>query len=157
MHAFDGMDGTKWSFSVNYGIVQQVLEETGFKLTDLFYDPKAAGELLGDPFRWLRVMFATLKPQATAAGKTFDDFLAGIDDTVLAKATDALLEAVIDFFQEPRRTLVRRALQKYRTESERLTSAATLLAERRLEEIDMAAIISQTHTSSDSSSPASAA
>lgn len=157
MHSFEGIDGTKWSFAVHYGIVQQVLEETGFKLTDLFYDPKAASDLLSDPFRWLKVMFATLRPQATAAGKTFEDFLAGMDDTVLAKATDALLEAVIDFFQEPRRTLVRRALQKYRSESERLTTAATLVAEKRLEEMDMAAIIAQTLTSSDSSSPASAA
>ncbi len=157
MHSFEAIDGTKWSFAISYGTVQQVLEDTGFKLTDLFYDNKAAAPILGDAFQFLRVMFSALKPQAKQLGKSFEDFLAGMDDTVLAKATDALLEAVVDFFHEPRRTLVRRALEKYRSESERLTSAATLVAEKKLEEMDVAAIIVQTLTSSDSSSPASAA
>lgn len=157
MHSFETIDGTKWSFAISYGTVQQVLDDTGFKLTDLFYDNKAAAAVLGDAFQWMKVLFAALKPQATQMGKSFEDFLAGMDDTVLATATDALLEAVVDFFREPRRTLVRRALEKYRSESARLTTAATLAAEKKLEEIDMGAIIAQTLTSSDSSSPANAA
>lgn len=157
MHSFESLDGTRWTFSITYGTVKSVLDATGFKLTDLFYDEKASAPILADGFELMRVMYAALKPQADQLGKSFDDFLAGMDDTVLGRAADALLEALTDFFREPRRTLVRRALEKYKTASARLTSAGILAAEKRLEEIDFERLLSQTHTSSDSSSPASAA
>ena len=155
MHSFDTLDGARWSFAITYGTVKHVLDETGFRLTDLF-DPKAAAKVLGDPFEFMRVMYAAVQSQEKQ-GKSFDDFLRGFDDTVLASATNALLEAIIDFFQEPRRTIARRGLERVKTETERLTGVATRAAEEKLKAMDVAEIISQTLTSSDSSSPASVA
>ena len=157
MHSFQTLDGTTWSFAITYGTVKQVLDDTGFKLTDLFYDDKASAAVLEDGFAFMRVMFSALKPQAQQHGKSFEDFLAGVDDTVLAKAADAMLEALTDFFREPRRTLVRRALEKYKSASEQLMSAGIQLAEKKLEEIDFQTLLCQTHTNSASSSPVNAA
>jgi hypothetical protein len=155
MHAFDAVDGTRWSFTITYGTVKTVLDDTGLKLTDLFFDNAASAAILDDNFKLMEVMFSALKPQAAQLGKSFEDFLAGMDDTVLAKAVDALLEALTDFFREPRRTMVRRALERYRIASERLTTAGTLAVEKELDRIDFEQLIVRTHTSSASSSPAS--
>lgn len=157
MHSFETIDGTRWSFTITYGTIKTVLDDTGLKLTDIFFDSSVSAAILADNFKLMEIMFSALKPQAAELGKSFEDFLAGMDDTVLAKAADALLEALTDFFREPRRTMVRRVLEEFRSANERLISDGTRLVEKEMEGIDFDKLVAQTHTSSASSSPASVA
>lgn len=154
---FTALDGVEWTFRITMGTVKTVLDETGVKLTDLFYDEKAVAPIVADTFKMLEVMFSALKPQASASGCDFDRFLSTIDGEVMEKANNALLEALTDFFHGPRRNLIRRATQRFKQESERLLNEDIRAAEKAIDQMDMSRFIRQTHTNSGSSLPEHAA
>jgi hypothetical protein len=154
---FATLDGVEWTFRITYGSVKSVLDQTGFKLTDLFFDQKASEEVTGDGFRMLEIIYAALKPQADEKGISIDRFLAAVDGDVLERASLALLEALTDFFPHPRRTIVRRALDRYHREKERLTSGVIHAIEKEIDAMSLEQPPPLTHTSSATSSPASAA
>ncbi len=107
MKAFKTTDGTEWQVVVNVATIKRCMDDTGLRLTDLFASEAKIGEFFADDVRFCEVLFSVIRPQADAAGKTLDDFLAGIDGTVIEKAVEALLAEVADFFQEPRKGLIK--------------------------------------------------
>ena len=157
MKTFKTTDGTAWQVVVNVGTIKRVHDDTGLRLTDLFASAEKIGAFFADDVRFCEVLFSTIRPQAEAAGKTLDDFLAGIDGTVIEGAVEALLAEVADFFQEPRKGLLKKMLVKYQAAHEKLTTEGVLAAEKKIEETDFETLLRQTLTSSASSSPASAA
>jgi hypothetical protein len=157
MKTFKTTDGTAWQVVVNVGTIKRVQDDTGLRLTDLFASAEKIGAFFADDVRFCEVLFSTIRPQAEAAGKTLDDFLAGIDGTVIEGAVEALLAEVADFFQEPRKGLLKKMLVKYQAAHEKLTTEGVLAAEKKIEETDFETLLRQTLTSSASSSPASAA
>jgi hypothetical protein len=157
MKTFKTTDGTAWQVVVNVGTIKRVQDDTGLRLTDLFASAEKIGAFFADDVKFCEVLFSTIRPQAEAAGKTLDDFLAGIDGTVIEGAVEALLAEVADFFQEPRKGLLKKMLVKYQAAHEKLTTEGVLAAEKKIEETDFETLLRQTLTSSASSSPASAA
>lgn len=157
MKAFKTTDGTEWQVVVNVGTIKRCMDDTGLRLTDLFASEAKIGEFFADDVRFCEVLFSVIRPQADAADKTLDDFLAGIDGTVIEKAVEALLAEVADFFQEPRKGLIKKTLARYQAAHSKLVTEGVLAAEKRIEETDFEALLRQTLTSSASSSPASAA
>jgi hypothetical protein len=157
MKTFKTTDGTEWQVVVNVGTIKRVQDDTGLRLTDLFASAEKIGAFFADDVKFCEVLFSTIRPQAEAAGKTLDDFLAGIDGTVIEGAVEALLAEVADFFQEPRKGLLKKMLVKYQAAHEKLTTEGVLAAEKKIEETDFETLLRQTLTSSASSSPASAA
>ena len=157
MKTFKTTDGTAWQVVVNVGTIKRVHDDTGLRLTDLFASAEKIGAFFADDVKFCEVLFSTIRPQAEAAGKTLDDFLAGIDGTVIEGAVEALLAEVADFFQEPRKGLLKKMLVKYQAAHEKLTTEGVLAAEKKIEETDFETLLRQTLTSSASSSPASAA
>jgi hypothetical protein len=157
MKTFKTTDGTAWQVVVNVGTIKRVQDDTGLRLTDLFASAEKIGAFFADDVKFCEVLFSTIRPQAEAAGKTLDDFLAGIDGTVIEGAVEALLAEVADFFQEPRKGLLKKMLLKYQAAHAKLTTEGVLAAEKKIEETDFETLLRQTLTSSVSSSPASAA
>lgn len=157
MRTFRTTDGTEWKVAVNVGTIKRCHDETGLRLTDLFANEAKIGEFFADDVRFCTVLYAVIKPQADEAGKTLDDFLAVIDGTVIEGAVEALLAEVADFFQEPRRGLLKKTLAKYQAAHARLTTEGARDAERRIEETDFETLLRQTLMSSASSLPGSAA
>lgn len=157
MKTFTTTDGTAWELRVNVGTIKRVHDETGLRLTDLFATNNKMAEFFSDDLKFCEVLFATVRPQAEKLGKTVDDFLSGIDGTVITEAVGALMEELADFFPEPRKGLLKKAMAKYREAEEKVTTEGVQNAERMLTEADFETLIQQTRTSSPLSSPVSAA
>lgn len=157
MKTFTTTDGTEWRVTVNVLTIKRVLEDTGLKLTDLFSTESKISEFFSDDVKFCEVLWSVVRPEAEKAGKTLDDFFSAIDGTVIESAVEALLSELVDFFQEPRRGLLRKVLQKWRAASDKLKTEGVRVAEQRLEEIDFETVLSQMPTNSASSSPAPAA
>lgn len=157
MKTFTTTDGTEWRLTVNVLTIKRVLEDTGLKLTDLFSTESRISQFFSDDIKFCEVLWSCVRPDAEKAGKTADDFFSAIDGTVIETAVEALLSELVDFFQEPRRGLLRKVLVKWRLASERLKTEGVRDAEQKLEEMDFEAALSQTLTSSASSSPDAAA
>lgn len=157
MKAFKTTDGTEWQVVVNVATIKRCMDDTGLRLTDLFASEAKIGEFFADDVRFCEVLFSVIRPQADAAGKTLDDFLAGIDGTVIEKAVEALLAEVADFFQEPRKGLLKKVMERYSKAAEKVRVETLAVVEKQIEEMDFEKLIRQTLTSSALSSPGSAA
>lgn len=157
MTTFKTNDGTEWKVAVNVGTIKRCQDDTGLRLTDLFSNEAKIGEFFADDVRFCTVLYAVIRPQAEAVGKEIDDFLATIDGTVIEGAVEALLAEVADFFQEPRRGLIKKTLAKYQAAHNKLRTEGVLAAERTIEETDFESLLRQTLTNSALNSPASAA
>ena len=157
MKTFVTTDGTTWQVVVNVATIKRCMDDTGLRLTDLFASEAKIGEFFADDVRFCEVLFSVVRPQAEADGKTLDDFLAGIDGTVIEGAVEALLAEVADFFQEPRKGLIKKTLARYQAAHLKLVTEGVLAAEKRMEETDFEKLLRQTLTSSASSSPVNAA
>lgn len=157
MKAFKTTDGTEWQVVVNVATIKRCMDDTGLRLTDLFASEAKIGEFFADDVRFCEVLFSVIRPQADAADKTLDDFLAGIDGTVIEKAVEALLAELSDFFQEPRKGLLKKVMERYSKAAEKVRVETLAVVEKQIEEMDFEKLIRQTLTSSASSSPVSAA
>lgn len=156
MKSFRTKDGTDWQVTVSVATIKRVMDRTGLKLTDLFTAEKIK-EFFADEIRFCEVVYATVLPQAEAAGKSLDDFLGVVDGEVIESAAEALLAEVADFFQEPRKGLLKKVMEKYQEATARLRTEGGREAERILEGIDFERLFLQTPTNSALNSPASAA
>ena len=157
MKTFQTLDGTEWKVAVTVLTIKRVMEETGLKLTDLFANEAKIGEFFSDDVRFAEVVWSVVRPQAEHLGRTPEQFFGSMDGTVIEAASEALLAETVDFFQEPRRSLLRRVLDKYRASHNKLQTEGVLAVEKKIEEMDFDKLLSQTLTNSASSSPASAA
>lgn len=157
MAHFKTTDGREWQIAVNVATVKRVRELTGVNLLSLVDDRAALEHLFSDDVRLCEAICAAIRPQLEAAGKTDDDFFAGINGDVLEAATEALLNEIIDFFREPRRGLLKKALGKYQKAIAVLTAADAAAAEKAIEEMDLEAALAHSRSSSASSSPVSVA
>lgn len=151
MKSFRDTAGTEWKLSVNVLTIKRVLDDTGLRLTDIFSTEQKISQFFSDDVKFCEVLWAIVKPQAEEDGSTAEQFFGAIDGTVIEAALDALLEEVADFFQEPRRSLLRRVLAKFRVAQEKLTTEGVLAVEKTLETADFETFLLQTHTNSVSS------
>jgi hypothetical protein len=152
MGVFRTTDGAEWSVSVNVGTIKRVRELTGVNLPSLISDTAAVADVFSDHVRLAEVLAAVVRPQLDAAKKSPDDFFAALDGTVVEAATEALLREVANFFQEPTRSLLLKAMDKVQEASRQRVEAGAAEALKALEVVDGLIL-----TSSALSSPASAA
>lgn len=157
MKTFKTSDGHEWSIVVNVGTIRRCMHETGLTLTDLFSTEKKVAEFFADDVRFSEVLLSVVRPQLAELGKTDDDFFTAIDGSVIESAAEALLAEVADFFQEPRKGLLKKAMKKFQEAAARVRNEEIAAVEKELDKMDFQTLIHQTHTSSVSSSPVSAA
>jgi hypothetical protein len=151
MKPFQTSDGRQYEIAVNVGTVKRVRDLTGINLLGLVGDQKAVGQLFEDDVKFCEVLCAVVRPQLEAAGKSDDDFFAAINGDVIETAAEALLAEVVNFFQEPRRTLLRTAMEKYQTAYRKVRAEGAAAAEKAMESLDFEASLRQTLTNSASS------
>jgi hypothetical protein len=162
MATFRTTDGADWTIAVNVGVIKRVIEDTGVRLTDIFASDAKVGEFFSDDVKFSEVIWSIVRPQADAKQKTADEFFSVINGAVIEQAAEAMLTEIVDFFQEPRRTLLRRVLDRFRAAQKRLVTAEYDAASRRLETMTDEQILvieekPQTPLSSATSSPGAAA
>ena len=120
MKTFTDRQGRSWTIEINYTTLRRVRAITGIDLTRIV-DPKSnvMEQLTGDPFVLFDCLVAILQPQLDERELTPEQFGEALDEESGDKASMALIEAIIDFFPEGKRMLLRRALTKVLTAAER--------------------------------------
>ena len=120
MKSFTDRQGRSWTIEINYTSLRRVHALTGINLTRIV-DPQSnmMEQLTGDPFVLFDCLVAILQPQLDEKDVTAEQFGEALDEESGDKASMALIEAIIDFFPEGKRMLLRRALTKVLTAAER--------------------------------------
>ena len=164
MKQFVDRTGRSWTVEVNVTSLRRVKAATAIDLTRLA-DPQdgTLGRLTGDLFCLFDCLCALVQPQLIERNVSTEQFGEALDEESAERAVVALLEAVIDFFQDGKRTLLKRALSKVTAAAERVKTQSLDQALRAIEspEFDRAletALQSEsTFGSSSTNSPESSA
>lgn len=121
MASFKDSEGRSWKTAVNVTTVRRVKDLTGIYLPALVDDSfKGFADLANDVIQFIDVLYAVCKPDADANNVTPEKFGEGLHGDSLEKASRALVEGVIDFFQEDRRRALRIYLEKAQAVKSRL-------------------------------------
>jgi len=128
MHSFVDKNNRAWSVVVNIATVKRVRALCEVNLLELITvddDGKANSSVLDklseDSCLLVDVLYAVCKPEADVLGVTDKEFGESFDGDCIEKATDALLDEVIDFFPEAKRKVFRKILdatRKFQREAE---------------------------------------
>jgi hypothetical protein len=129
MAKFKTLDGKEWLVEVNYLTVKRVRDLCGVNVLDICnLDKETLSGWVSDDIKVLEVICAVVRPQLATLDMADDEFFAACDGGVLKEAVERLVDQVSDFFQEPRKGLVKKVIQKLReTERKMETAAATAI------------------------------
>lgn len=125
MQTFTDAKGQNWTIDVNFTSLKRVKAATGIDLTKLV-NPKSdvIGTLTGDLFVLFDCLVALVQPQLDAKELTAEQFGESLDEGAAESAVVALIAAVIDFFPEGKRMLLKRAFAKVTTAAQRRQTSA---------------------------------
>lgn len=103
MKTFRDEEGREWLVKVHVAAVGRVRDRLGVDLYGLVDDGmKGLGALMGDPVKLVNVLYVLCQREAEARNISDEDFGAALAGDALEKATEAFLEALVDFFPSPR-------------------------------------------------------
>jgi len=131
MRPFKDASGKPWELSITVASAKRVRDQVGVRLYDLIDDgAKKLGELLADPITFTEVVYYLCRESGKLTPEEFCENFVG--DTLLA-ATDAFVEELIDFFQDPK---ARATLRKMTAKGKLLKTALLERADRQIDQID---------------------
>ena len=110
MSHFTDTANRRWNLAINVGTVKRVRELTDVDLLAILDRPQMLSDLAGDPVRFVDVLFVVVKPQADQMQITDEQFGEALDGSSIEAATDAFLEALVDFFPGARRATLQKVL-----------------------------------------------
>lgn len=157
MKTFKDMKSREWDLTITTGAQVRVKAATGFFVTDLVKEQSELAEkIVADPLAIPTILFAIIKPAANVAGVGQDDFFDSLDGPILEQAAAALLEGIVDSFQNAQQKEIYRQIL---TTSE---AAVTLMlgeAQKKVQAVTPQMVVDRISTLSDSptSTPASQA
>lgn len=152
MKQFTDSAGRDWQVVINVAAVKRVRDTLNLDL--LAIDDSLFGKLVGDPVLLVDLLYVLCRAQAADRGVTDEQFGEAMAGDVIDKATQALLQELVDFFPKARRTILKKVLTKL----EQLQAAAIQVAHDRLADPDLDAKLEQLiRGSASTNSPASSA
>jgi len=150
MRTFTDNNGHHWDVTINVHAVKRVRALVDVDLMRVL-DGGLLERLVGDPVLLCDVIYALVKPEADAREISDEDFGRAMAGDAIDRATQALLEELVDFFPEGRRKVLAKALERFRTlERKALALAETKLDDPNLENELAAELVSMPGTSSGS-------
>lgn len=155
MQSFTDTANRRWDLTLSIATVKRVRNLTGVDILAMLDRPQLLSDLAADPVAFVDVLYVIVKPQADTAGVTDESFGESLDGTSIESATDAFLEALVDFFPGARRATLRRVLAK--TMEHKARAEATLKTALDDGTIDRAIDESLTAGETSTSSPAASA
>ena len=111
MQKFVDRAGRIWIVDIDNTTLRRVKALTGVHLLEAI-DGDLVTRLSTDPLLLGDVLFAICKPQADKQEITDESFGEGLAGNAIDDATGALLEALLNYFPESRRRLLRKAAEK---------------------------------------------
>ena len=126
MKTFKDSTGREWRVEVNVTAVKRVRDLLGVDLLTAG-DGKLFQELARDPVLLTDVVYALCKPQADKANVTDEEYGRGMGGEAIDNAVCALMPELVNFFPNPRRAILQKALDKFH-KLEAMTGDAALKA-----------------------------
>ena len=155
MAKFKTLDGKEWVIEVTYLTVKRVRDLCGVNVLDICnLDKESLSGWVADDLKVLDVICAVVRPQLAAIDMADEDFFASCDGGVLKEAVERLVDQVSDFFQEPRRGLVKKVIAKLRATEKQMEQKAAMAIEQALSQCDFEEAL-KTHGNSAFTSPGS--
>ena len=124
----DNADRT-WTIAINVDCIKRVKSLLSVNLLDAVAG-KLIERLVGDPVLLCDVLYAICKPEADTKSVSDMEFGRAMAGDAIEQATTAFLEALVDFFPQPKRQVLAKALAKLR----QLEAKAVDLAHKRLDD-----------------------
>jgi len=126
MSHFTDTANRRWNLSINVGTVKRVRELTDVDLLAILDRPQMLSELAGDAVRFFDVLFVMIKPQADQLQVTDEMFGESLDGAVIESATNAFLEALVDFFPGARKATLQKVLSRAKETNEKAEARLNL-------------------------------
>ena len=135
MKQFTDNKERSWTLSLNIATAKKVKDAVSFDLLS-----EDVGEMVGrlavDPVLLCDVIFILVSDQAARNNITAEDFGESMAGEAIGKATEALLDEIVDFFPPRKRKVLRMALDKMEEAEDLLmTRAEDLISSKTAEEI----------------------
>jgi hypothetical protein len=130
MHSFVANDQRTWEIAINVAAIKRVRGLLRIDLYALVDDGfQSLGKLVSDPVTLADVLYGLCKDQADKLGVTDEEFGRALAGDAIARAADAFVEELIDFFPDARaRESLRKAIQAGKTVRDKvLAHAETVL------------------------------
>lgn len=125
MPNFTDTAGRRWNLALSVGTVKRVRDLAGVDLLAVLDKPQSLIDLAGDPVRFVDVLYVVIKPQADQVGISDESFGESLDGETVEAATDAFLEALVDFFPGARKTTLKRVLDRAKSTARSAEAALT--------------------------------
>lgn len=124
--------GREWLVEINVNSIVRIRDRVEVDLLSMVdREAKLIERIAEDPVLLCNVLFVACQPEAEKRGITDSDFGEGLVGDAISSATEALLQALVDFFPMPRRGLLQRAIDRLKP----LQEKATAIASRKLDEL----------------------
>ena len=146
MAAYTDRNGTKHTVCLDVFTAQLLRDECGVDLLACLTDRNAVASLekiisglAADPITvisWLAVIEDVPESDATTFGRLFDG-------ETLNQAAGAIIEAIIDFFPEPQRTILQRLMEKTDQQFHNLRVTATAEMLQQIETLDLNSVLNE--------------
>ena len=135
MKQFTDNKERSWTLSLNIATAKKVKDAVSFDLLS-----EDVGEMVGrlavEPVLLCDVIFILVSDQAARNNITDEDFGESMAGEAIGKATEALLDEIVDFFPPRKRKVLRMALDKMEEAEDLLmTRAEDLISSKTAEEI----------------------
>lgn len=112
MPQFKDTAGNAWSITLNIDITRKIKNALGVDLLKSMDDPKVLQRLGDDIETLVNTLWLCVSEQAATRSIDEGAFCKLLDGETIDQATRALLEALIDFFPESRRAILRKVADK---------------------------------------------
>lgn len=113
MCTFQDDRGRTFGLQVNVTSLKEIKRRLQIDLLTLLDgDNKPLTQLVGNPVKLVDALYLLCKEDCDAQGISDEDFGRGLGGGAIERATDAFLQALIDFFPRSQRTLMRELLAK---------------------------------------------
>lgn len=128
MASFKDCEGRVWDVRITVTSLRRVISLADADLLTIV-EGKLIERLISDPYLLCDVLYAVCKPQADVLGVSDEAFGEALAGDPIADATTALLEGIVDFFQNSRD---RAALRRVLAATKKAQEGARSLVEKRL-------------------------
>lgn len=111
MRSFTDIENREWDIKVTVGSINRIKSRCNIDLLDFGKDGFLK-TLIEDPRTLARVLWCLLEKQSKEQGISEEDLADGLSGDVIAIATKAFLDDLIDFFQGSKKTAAMTVLAK---------------------------------------------
>lgn len=101
--------GREWTIRLDVRLARELRARAKY---DIFGKPEGLAAVIDNPESLVDALWVACESRARELGVTPEEFAAGLAGDTIDAATSALLEAVVDFFPQRRRAVLRAVLRQ---------------------------------------------